>query len=217
MQVSLQQLTVPPGHYVRLHGIGWPAFEQILTELGQHRGQRLAYDQGELEIMSPLLEHEDDKEILGDLIKILLEEQNREFLSAGSSTFKNDQMQRGIEPDQCFYIRHEPQVRGKKCLEMGVEPPPDLAIEIDIHSHSQLPIYEALGVPELWRFDGERLHIYVLQQGGYHTLKESREFPGLAVVEAIPRYLRQSKIEGRTTAMRAFRRWARDGLAACGV
>lgn len=209
MQIGLQQIDVPPGHYVRLQGIDWPEYEQILEELGDGRGSRLAYDRGALEIMSPLLEHEDSKELLGDFIKILLEELDRDFISCGSTTFRHEGMAKGVEPDQCFYIEHEAQIRGKKKLDMNIDPPPDLAIEIDISSHSHLTIYEALRVPELWRFDGDRLFIYRLEQGRYQESARSGQFPQFALIEELPGYVARSKQEGRNATMRAFRAWVR--------
>ncbi len=110
---ALQQLKVPPGQRVLLENISWQEFEDILTEIGDHRGSRLAYDKGTLEIMMPLPEHEDDKEIVSDLLKALLEELDVEFRTLGSTTFKNQQTAQGLEPDQCFYIQNEALIRGK--------------------------------------------------------------------------------------------------------
>lgn len=107
VMLQLRQLDVPPGQRLLLHDISWPEFEAILDELGEHRRTRIAYSQGTLEIMAPLPEHELDKEIIGDLLKAFLEELDIEFLTLGSTTFKNAAMLQGIEPDQCFYIQHE--------------------------------------------------------------------------------------------------------------
>jgi Uma2 family endonuclease len=110
MLLELRRITVPPGQRVILENVEWQEFETILTELGDHRGSRLAYDNRLREIMMPLPEHEDDQEIVGDLIKALLEEQGLEFRSLGSTTFKKQNCQ-GLEPDQCFYYT-APYVRG---------------------------------------------------------------------------------------------------------
>ena len=212
MLLELRQLSVPPGQRVLLHQVSWQEFESILEELGNHRSARIAYDNGILEIMTPLPEHEDDKEIIGDLVKALLEELDIEFRSLGSTTYKNQVMLQGIEPDQCFYIQNESAIRGKKQLDLTVVPPPDLALEIDITSRTHPNIYQALGVPELWRFDRSQLQINVLQDEGYVETKTSALFPCLPLKEVIPCYLEQSKTTGRNTVMKAFRQWVGDAM-----
>jgi Uma2 family endonuclease len=194
-----------------MQDVTWQEFETILEELGDHRSARLAYDNGTLEMMMPLPEHEDDKEIIGDLIKALLEELDIEFRSLGSTTFKKSQTQ-GLEPDQCFYIQNEGAIRGKKRIDLSVDPPPDLAIEIDVTSRTHPSIYEALGVPELWRFDQGKLQINVLQDGSYALVAESPNFLGLPLCEVLPHYLAESKIIGRNKVLRAFRRWVREQI-----
>lgn len=143
MLLSIKRINVPPGQHVLLRDVTWQEFETILDELGEHRAARVAYDRGILEIMTPLPEHEFDKEIIGDLLKALLEELDIEFISLGSTTFKNQQMAQGIEPDQCFYIQNESKIRGKKRLDLAIDPPPDLALEIDITSRTHPNIYKA--------------------------------------------------------------------------
>ena len=205
MQLNLNQILIKPGHTLLLKDINWSTFEQVLEELGEHRGSRLSYRQGWLEIMVPLAEHEASKEIIGDLVKILLEEFNLEFWALGSTTFKNKAMLQAVEPDECFYIQHEAAVRGKQRLDLTVDPPPDLAIEIDITSRIRLDNYEQLGVPELWRYNGEQLEIKVLQDGRYITSKTSSYFPKLPLLEMIPKYVKQSQAAGRNATMKAFR------------
>lgn len=210
--LQLRQLDVPPGQRLLLHDVSWDEFEAILEELGEHRGARIAYDQGVLEIMAPLPEHEDDKEIIGDLLKALLEELDIEFRTLGSTTFKNRDMLKGIEPDQCFYIQHEAAIRGKKRLDLTVDPPPDLALEIDITSRTHPETYAALGVPELWRRVGAKIQVYQLQAGQYQAVAESPTFPGWLLPSVIPTYVEQSRVAGRNQAMRSFRQWIRERL-----
>lgn len=212
MLLELSRLSVPPGQRVLLNEVSWREFELILEELGDRRATRIAYDNGILEIMTPLPEHEDDKEIVGDLVKALLEELDIEFRSLGSTTYKNQIMLQGIEPDQCFYIQNEPAIRGKKRLDLTVDPPPDLALEIDITSRTHPNIYQALGVAELWRFDRQQLQINVLQAEGYVETEMSALFPNLPLKEMIPYYLEQSKIIGRNAVMKAFRQWVRESM-----
>ncbi|MEA5596440.1 Uma2 family endonuclease [Rivularia sp. UHCC 0363] len=212
MLLNIRRIHVPPGQRVLLRDVTWQEFETIVDELGEHRAARIAYDQGVLEIMAPLPEHEDDKEIIGDLIKALLEELEIEFRSLGSTTFKNQIMLQGIEPDQCFYIENESKIRGKKRLDLTQDPPPDLALEIDVTSRTHPSIYAALKVPELWRFEKGKLQINLLQNGSYIVSEQSKNFPNLPLAEILPQYLEQSKTAGRNSVIRAFRRWVRKQI-----
>ncbi|GBF82142.1 Uma2 family endonuclease [Aphanothece sacrum] len=210
--LQLRQLNIPPGQRVLLDNISWTEFENIVTELGEHRAFRLTYDNGILEIMTPLPEHEDDKEILGDLTKALLEELEIEFRTLGSTTFKNKNMSKGIEPDQCFYIQNEAIIRGKKRIDLSIDPPPDLAIEIDITSRTNPLIYAALGVAELWRIEGENIQINVLENGEYIEVSQSSIFPDIPI-SVIMSYLRDSKIIGRNKVIKAFRQWIKERIS----
>lgn len=201
----------PPGKHISFYGVKWSEFEHILTELGENRSSRLSYCKEILEFITPLPEHEDDKEILSDLIKAILEEQEIEFRTLGSTTFKNPAMAQGIEPDQCFYIQNEAKIRGKKRLDLTIDPPPDLAIEIDITSRTHPAIYAALGVPELWRKSGDRLQINILKNGEYIEVTKSPTFPSLPIQHLLE-FLAQSKIIGRNKVMKAFRQWLKEQL-----
>ena len=210
MLLELKRITVPPGQRVLLSDVSWQEFEAILEDLGEHRASRVAYDNGILEIMTPLPKHEINKELVSDLVKALLEELDIEFCTLGSTTFKNQEMLKGIEPDNCFYIQNEAAVRGKNRLDLTVDPPPDLALEIDVTSRTHPSIYEALGVPELWRFENGKLQINVLQVGKYIKCEYSPNFPTFPLIEAIPQYVNQYKTLGRNKTMRAFRAWVRE-------
>lgn len=212
MLLEFKRIDVPPGQRVLLRDVTWQELETILEDLGEHRAARIAYDRGILEIMAPLPEHEYDKEIISDLVKALLEELNTEFISLGSTTFKNQVMAQGIEPDQCFYIKNEAKIRGKKRLDLTVDPPPDLALEVDITSRTHPNIYEALKVPELWRFDKGKLQINVLQDGHYVESQQSLNFPKFKLLETIPQYLEQSTTAGRNATLKAFRLWVQKQI-----
>ncbi len=212
MLLELKRIDVPPGHKVRLTEVSWLEFETILKDLGEHRSARIAYDNGILEIMTPLPEHEVSKVFIADFIKVLLEELDIEFYPLGSTTFKNELMKQGIEPDDCFYIENEAAVRGKDRLDLTIDPPPDLALEIDVTSRTHLNIYEALGVGELWRFEQGKLQINLLQSGQYVESEFSPHFPNLPVKEIIPEYLKRVKTEGRNKTMKAFRTWVKEQI-----
>lgn len=210
--LQLRQLDIPPGHRVMFHGVSWQEFELILDELGEHRAARLAYNNGTLEIRMPLPEHEVDKEIIGDMVKILLYELDLDRECFGSTTFKRQEMAQGVEPDQSFYIQNYARMIGRRRIDLTVDPPPDLAIEVDVTSKTQLDAYEALGVPELWRYQDGRLQISVLRDGKYVTSNISPTFPGLPLVEVLSQFMQQSLTEGASPALKAFRRWIREYL-----
>ncbi|AFY38893.1 protein of unknown function DUF820 [[Leptolyngbya] sp. PCC 7376] len=205
MLLELERIQVPPGQHIILENVSWQEFERILEDLGERRSSRLAYNQGILEIMTPLPEHEHSKEIIGDLIKVLLEELDIEFCSLGSTTFKKESL-RGLEPDQCFYIANEAKIRGKGRIDLAIDPPPDLALEIEITSRTHPEIYAALGVRELWRFEHGKLQINVLINGEYQEVDTSPTFPELPLIELIPQFLAESKVAGRNTVIKKFRK-----------
>ncbi|EDN68911.1 Protein of unknown function DUF820 [Beggiatoa sp. PS] len=207
MQLALNQITVPPGQTLLLTDISWSMFENLLEELGESRSARLSYNDGMVEIMAPLAVHEDGKEMIGDLVKVILEELSIEFRALGSTTFKNQNMAKAVEPDECFYIKHEAIIRGKARIDLTIDPPPDLAIEIDITSHTRFDNYEKLGIPELWQYDGQTLQIHLWQNGQYIVSKNSAIFPNIPVIDEIPHYMNESKIIGRNATMKKFRAW----------
>ncbi|MGB3533022.1 MAG: Uma2 family endonuclease [Microcoleaceae cyanobacterium] len=213
MLLELRRITVPPGQRVLLEAVSWEEFEAILEELGEQRSTRVAYDNGLLEIMTPLPEHEFNKESIGDFIKAILEELEIEFVPLGSTTFKNQSMLKGIEPDNCFYIQNEATIRGKNRLDLTIDPPPDLALEIDITSRTHPSIYEALGVAELWRFEQGQLQINILQPNGQYAVQQrSVIFPNLPLVENLQKFVQQSQEIGRNKTMKLFRQWVRDSV-----
>ncbi|KAB8316344.1 Uma2 family endonuclease [Tolypothrix campylonemoides VB511288] len=193
-----------------LHNISWETFEALLTETGEDRGSRFAYECGTLEIMTPLFEHENPKIQFDRFIFALVEELEIEIKSAGSTTLKRRLAKRGIEPDNCYYIQSEAIVRGRQTLDLETDPPPDLAIGIDITSSSvnKFGIYSALGVPELWRYNGRDLKFYQLVEGQYVERELSVAFPIVSVNE-ISRFIEQSKTVGEIPLLKSFRAWVR--------
>ena len=212
MQLTLEQIIVQPGQQLLLKNISWQQFETILDELGESRAARLSYSNGWLEIMVPLPEHEKNKEIIGDLVKILLEELEIDFEPLGSTTFKSERMTQAVEPDACFYIENHQAVIGKNRIDLTVDPPPDLAIEIDITSRTQFENYQRLGVPELWRCTRNGLQINLLREGNYVESNVSPNFPSIPILELINRTVEQNLRVGRSQAIREFKRWVRENF-----
>ena len=212
MQVALEKIVVKPGQQLLLQDISWEDFEEILEDLGEHRNSRISYSSGVLEIMVPLPEHEKDKEIIGDMVKILLEELELDFEPLGSTTFKNQPMVQAIEADTCFYIKNYRAVIGKNRLDLSIDPPPDLAIEIDLTNRTKLDNYLLLKVPELWRYTRQGLQINLLENNRYIESQKSPNFPDIPIIEIIETHTKQALAEGRSKAIRALRKWVRDNL-----
>jgi Uma2 family endonuclease len=212
MLLELNQLIIQPGQQVLLDRVSCQQFESILTELGEHRAARVSYSNGTLEIMVPLPEHEKAKEIIGDIIKILLTARGLDYDALGSTTLKNERMTQAVEPDACFYIQNQRLTIGKNRLDLSIDPPADLAIEIDLTSRTQLDNYRSLGVPELWRYDKQGLHIYLLRSGEYIESVVSGILLDLPIVELIDRCVRQSQEIGSSQAIRELRQWMIDRM-----
>lgn len=208
----LKQIQVPPGQRVLLEDISWQEFEAILNELGEQRRSRLAYSQGILEIMAPLPEHERAKVIIGDLVKALLDELELNWESLGSTTFKREDMTAGIEPDDCFYIQNHQVMIGRDKIDLNFDPPPDLAIEIDVTSRTQISAYQALRVPEIWRYENGNLEINLLQGDEYVKSQTSRTFPDFPIVQEISRFVEMARTRGTSPALKAFRKSVREQI-----
>ncbi|OCR01080.1 hypothetical protein BCD67_17040 [Oscillatoriales cyanobacterium USR001] len=204
MPTTAINLRLEPGQKVTLQPVSWQGFEGILTELGEHRKSRIAYALGILEIIVPLPEHERSKVLIADLVKALLKVQKRSWEPLGSTTFKRVGMAAGIEPDDCFYIQNYQAVIGKERLDLSVDPPPDLAIETDLTSKTEVDAYLALGVPELWVYAEGKLTVNVLHEGEYVVSETSTIFPSIAVTEIIPRFARRAKEVGVSQALGEF-------------
>ncbi len=207
--ISLQ---LEPGQKVTLQPVSWEGFEEILADLGERRSSRIAYANGILEIMAPLPEHERSKVLLADLVKILLKVQKRAWEPLGSTTLKRRGMTAGIEPDDCFYIENYKAVIGKNRINLDIYPPPDLALEIDLTSKTELDAYEALKVPELWIYASGKLKINVLQNDLYMESQVSPTFPNVAVIEIIPQFMQRGREIGVSQTLEEFEDLIRAGV-----
>lgn len=210
--LQLRQIRVPLGQRIILEDVSWQLFEAILNELGEHRRSRVAYSQGTLEIMAPLPEHERSKVIIGDLVKALLDELDLNWESLGSTTFKRKDKNAGIEPDDCFYIQNYKLMIGKDKIDLNVDPPPDLAIEIDVTSKTEISAYEALKVTEIWRYENKNLEISLLQGEQYINSQTSPIFPNFAIIEIIPQFVEMARTTGMSSALKEFRKWVKEQI-----
>lgn len=196
---------------VVLTPVSWNTYEALLRETDR-LGTRLTYDRGVLEIMAPSREHERIKTLLGWMLETTAAVMDMSISVAGSTTLKEQLKQRGIEPDECYYIANESRVRDHDNLDLAVDPPPDLAVEVDISRSSidQLPIYAEFGVPEVWICDGETIQVHALQEDGqYRRQSRSLSFPFLPL-EQLQRFLNERHRVGDAAIFRACLAWLRS-------
>jgi Uma2 family endonuclease len=199
---------------VLLSGISWATFESLLADTRNH-GTRFTYDRGYLEMMSPSREHERMKRLIGRMVEAMTEELAIPMSSAGSTTLKAEWKERGLEADESYYIANEPRVRGRDEIDLRVDPPPDLAIEVDVTNTSlpRMPVFAQVGVPEVWRLDERRrLHFYRLKKAKYQLVEQSVAFAFLKPADVMRFVNRRAEI-GENAVVRAFVEWATKAQA----
>lgn len=197
---------LPEGALLRLQNVGWDEYEHLLSQMNALPGRRVTYDSGRLIIMSPSHEHEFYKVCISGLARVLADELDMVVEGAGATTLKSRLLAKGVEPDECFYVRNAAHIIGKLTLDLRTDPPPDVVVEIDTTNDSldKFHVYAALGVPEIWRYDGERMKFYGLVGEGYQAIEHSLAFPSLAAAD-LARFVELSKTAGQTAALKAFR------------
>jgi Uma2 family endonuclease len=199
-----------PEKRVLLHGVSWQSYEMILAALGEKRSALLSYYKGELEIMTPLEQHDGSSGAIDNFIQILTEERDLNIKNMESTTLNRADLKVGAEPDKGYYIANEPLVRGK-IVDLNTDPPPDLIVEVDI-THTDInknALYAEMGVPEFWRYNGQVLTIYKLQGGAYQAMEASPTFPDVPK-ERLYEYLQDCSRVGETQAKRNLRAWLRQ-------
>lgn len=200
-----------PEQRIVMHDVSWQTYQSLLADRGERPSPRMFYDQGSLELMSPSEDHEVYRRLLGRMIDDWTVENGIPTRSMGATTLKCEAGRHGAEADECFYVKNERQVRGRRRIDLNVDPPPDLAIEIDISSSSinKLEVYAALGVREVWLFNGEALTAYRLgAEGRYETIEESFNLPGFPVKD-VGDWVARAQTTDETSWARSFRDWVR--------
>jgi Uma2 family endonuclease len=206
--------TVLEGHdvCVWLGGIPWEDYVR-LRNVPESRNVRMTYDRGVLALMSPSKLHERIAELLGRLILAWTEEREIPVQSCGTMTFQRADLEQGLEPDKCYYVRHEAAVRDREELDLAIDPPPDLVVEVDVSSSSRnrLPLYGRLGVPEVWLWRDDALRVLVRdEKGQYGEADDSAALPGFPCPLA-QRLLAARRDQDETTLVRRFRQAIRAG------
>jgi Uma2 family endonuclease len=206
---------LPDGAMLRLEDISWDEYEQLLDQLAEWRGMRVSYDRGRVEIMSPSFQHEKFIAFISGVGRVLAEEMDLTVEAAGATTYKQESLLKGSEGDESFYVQNATAIIGKRQIDLDIDPPPDVVVEVDItnESLSKFPIYAAFLVPEIWRYDGKQARIYHLVNQTYVERDESLSFPVLTA-QAMTEFLEQSKTQGQTAALAAFRQWVRAAIQA---
>lgn len=209
--VTYQESPSPDGgQQIVLHGVSWATYEQLLTDFQDRHAAHFTFNQGVLEIMVLSAKHEEPNRTLSLLVEIVAAELDIDIRNLGSTTFKRADLAKGFEPDSCFYIQHEADIGGKSEVDLAIDPPPDLVIEIDITSPSldKFPIYAQIGVPEIWRYDGTTISILVLDDGSYTERGDSAALPGVTSA-VLAQFLEDSQHLKRAQWLRNVQTWAR--------
>jgi Uma2 family endonuclease len=205
--------TLPAEQRLVLSCVGWATYQGLLREF-EGRHMRLTYDRGKLEIMTVSAKHERGKKLIARLLEALSEELDIPIVGFGNLTLNREEVERGLEPDECWYIKKEPLMREKFEVDLDVDPPPDLVVEVEISCSvlDRLGIYDALGVPEIWRFDGQTLRVCVLGADGRYTESDhSPTFPQLPL-EGLPPFIAQFGQVDETRLVKSFRAWVRANV-----
>ena len=201
--ITANQIDLPPG--TRLHFPGTLAdYEDLLARLGDRATIRIRFRDNNILLMNPLPEHSNQADILADLIKTLLNHQDRDWHGFTPLTLRS-QGRSGLEPDACFYLDNYQQILGKRRLDLSIDPPPDLAIEIDVTSFTRIEDYISLAIPEVWIYQQGTLNIYQFQNNSYIAMDNSKVFPDFPVKETIPIYVVRAGQVGSSKAIKEFK------------
>jgi Uma2 family endonuclease len=198
---------LPDGATLVVHQVEWDTYERLLEDLARRPRLRVSYDCGRLEVVSPSSRHERHARFFDSLVREFATARKYTIEMLGQTTWKSRAVVKGVEPDCCYYIKNAERVIGKEDLDPESDPPPDIAVEIDITNTSlrKLSIYAALLVPEIWRYDGKTVRIYELAGAKYVETSESRFLPGLTAT-ILGESIERSRSEGQTRSLAEFRR-----------
>ncbi|MDF5727165.1 MAG: Uma2 family endonuclease [Rhizonema sp. PD38] len=194
-----------------LENISWQTFKSMVADMGEERNSRLAYDNGIVEIMSPLVPHENSNRLIEAFIVVMCEELGLEIKRTGSLTLTRDDLEKGSEPDSSYYIQNESLVRDKENINLATDPPPDLVLEVEYSrpAVNKLTLYASMGIPEFWRYNGSILRVYRLGSNKYSEVASSPTFARIPVKE-IPQFIQATRKNGEIATTRAFRTWVKS-------
>ncbi len=195
------------GGRILLNDISWDLYETFLEDFAERPGWKLTYDGGKLEIMPPTPEHEEYSFSFHDFVRAYCDEFEIDLEGRRSTTFRSEFLNKGVEPDECYYIQNADKIIGKN-LSAEDFPVPDVAVEVDITTESldKFPIYAALQVAEVWIYDGKKLAFYELTKDEYKKISKSKAMPKLSAADLLI-FLKISREKGQTKGLKEFRKW----------
>lgn len=201
--VTPEKIQLPPGAVVRLPG-SWQDYRLLTQQLGDRSIPRIKYRRGEILLMSPLAQHGRQAHIIAMVVTVLLDHLGQDYEAFTPITMELPE-ESGIEPDYCFYIDHWAAVAGKDRINWGIDPPPDLVIEIDVTSYTDVNDYLPYRVPEVWLFKKNHLIIHGLQGERYTVQPSSYYFPNINVSEVITECFQIARDRNTSVAIRELR------------
>lgn len=195
-----------------IRNIDWATYRKISDALNE-RHYYMSFDGSNLELMTISDPHAQFRNVLGDFVVVLTEETGQPRRSSGDMTMDREDLERAIEADESFYIASEPKVRGRK-IDLSTDPPPDLAIEIDLTTDSRrrFGIYGKIAVPEIWRYNGQQLTIHLRMPDGKYTSAEHSQCFGFLAAADLTRFLAQLDQMDEGSLVLSFRKWVREQL-----
>jgi Uma2 family endonuclease len=199
---------MPADSVLTQHDVSWDEYEELLDAVGEASGLRISYDDGTLQIMTLSFKHEKYVRTIERLVDLLSLRLRIKVLFYGSATMKKGRKRKGVEPDACFYVEKADLVGTKDEIDLNTDPPPDVVVEIDLHheSMSKFPIYAALGVPEIWRYEGQALTIHHLREGQYVASEASLSLP-LFTSAVLTEFLARIPKQDQYDILLAFEEW----------
>jgi len=211
LSVSRDHIQLPAGSSVTLSDQTWADYEALLASRRENAAIKIRFNAHtqQISMMAPMAGHGNRIDTLVDLVKALLRHQGRNWDSSHPITLKQMD-EAGAEPDACFYIQNWQAVLGKDRIDLSQDPPPDLVIEMDWTSYTDLSVYELLRVPEVWIYRQGQLMIYGLTATGYDRLSTSPTFPTVAVTTLLPQYVERAWAAGSSVALREFEQYLEE-------
>lgn len=203
---------LPEDASITFRDVSWDEYEELLEQVGEAPGLRITYDDGSLHIVTISSEHEKYASFISSLIAGIRLRLRMNILAFGSATMRKRRRDKGHEPDACFYVQTAALIGNKIQLDFETDPPPDIVVEIDVHhdSRSRFPVYAALGVPEIWRYDGQAMTIYHLSEEAdreqYIEVVTSGAFPMLSAT-LLTEMIERMRRDGELSALLAFDEW----------